>query len=83
MKKTYMLSSTSEIIFSSSDLKRVILGHDDPMIILAVIVNTEIKKVFIDQGSSANIIFQDKFDKLGLKNSDLQTYKEELIGFSI
>lgn len=30
----------------------------------------------------ANIIFGDAFNKLELKNSDLQTYKEELIRFS-
>ena len=45
-------------------------------------VNAEVKRIFIDQGSSANIIFWDIFDKLGLKNYDLQSYKEELISFS-
>ena len=52
------------------------------MIILVVIINAKVKKVFIDLGSSANIIFRDAFNKLGLKNSNLQTYKKELIGFS-
>ena len=71
-----------EITFSNSDLEGVILGHDDLMIISAVIVNAEVKRVFVDQRSSVDIIFYDAFDKLGLKNSDLQTYKEELISFS-
>ena len=52
------------------------------MVISTLKVNAEVKRVFIDQGSFANIIFQDTFNKLGLKNSDLQTYKEELIDFS-
>ena len=52
------------------------------MIISAKMVNAEVKKVFIDQGSSADIIFRDAFDKLGLKNADLQSYKEELVEFS-
>ena len=69
-------------MFSSSDFEGVIPRHDDPMIISAKMVNTEVKRVFIDQGSSANIIFRDAFDKLGLKNSDLQSYKEELVEFS-
>ena len=49
------------------------------MIISAVMVNAKVKRVFVDQGSSTNTIFRDVFDKLGLKNSDLQFYKEELI----
>ena len=51
------------------------------MVIFAIMVNTEVKRVFVDQGSSANIIFWDVFDKLRLKNTDLQTHKEELFGF--
>ena len=49
------------------------------MIILVVMVNAEVKRVFVDQGSLADIIFCDTFDKLGLKNYDMQIYKEELI----
>ena len=50
-------SPIPEITFSSSNLEGVIPGHDDPMIISAVMVNAEVKRVFVDQGSSANIIF--------------------------
>ena len=48
MKKTNKPSTTPKIVFSSSDLKGIIPGHDDPIIILAVMVNTEVKKVFVD-----------------------------------
>ena len=69
-------------MFSSSDFKEVVPGHDDPMIISTKMVNAEVKRVFIDQGISADIIFRDVFNKLGLKNSDLQSYKEELVDLS-
>ena len=82
MKKTQKLSPTAEIVFSGSDLERVIPGHDNSIIISVVMVNAKVKKVFMDQGSVADIIFRDAFNKLGLKNSDLQSYKEELISFS-
>ncbi|XP_057444597.1 uncharacterized protein LOC130736831 [Lotus japonicus] len=39
------------------------------------------KKVFLDQGSSADIIYGDAFDRLGLKESDLKPYKGTLVGF--
>ena len=82
MKKVHKVSSTLEIVFSSFNLERAILGHDDPMIISAAMVNAEVKRVFADQGSLVDIIFRDAFSKLGLKNSNLQSYKKELIGFS-
>ena len=41
------------------------------MIISAIMVNAEVKRVFVNQGSSTDIIFRDAFDKLKLKNSDI------------
>ena len=46
-----------EITLSNSDLEGVIPGYDDPMIISVVMVNVEVKRVFVDQGSSVDIIF--------------------------
>ena len=74
-------SSILEIVFLSSDLEGVILRHDDPIVISTVMVNAEVKRVLVDRGSSVDIIFLDAFNKLALRNSNLQTYKEELIGF--
>ena len=83
IKKTSpTLPPTLEIVFSCSNLEGVIPGHDDLMVISAAMVNAEVKRVFFDQGSSANILFQDAFDKLKLNNVDLQMHKEELISFS-
>ena len=57
MKKMQKSSPTLEIVFSSSNLEGVIPRHNNPMIISAVMVNAEVKRVFVDQGSSADIIF--------------------------
>ena len=46
--KAYKPSSTLEIVFANSDLEGVVLGYDDPMVILARIVNADVKRVFID-----------------------------------
>ena len=48
MKKVHKPSSTPEIIFSNSDLQGVVPGHDDPMVISAIMVNVEVKQVFVD-----------------------------------
>ena len=82
MKKVQKPSTAPEIVFSSSDFDEVVPGHDDPMVISAKMINAKVKWVFINQGSFADIIFQDAFNKLRLKNSNLQSYKEEFVGFS-
>ena len=71
MKNACKPLSTPKIVFSSSDLEGVVSGYEDPMVIWAMMLNAEVKRVFIEQGSSADIIFRESFDKLELKNSDL------------
>ena len=45
MKKTQRLFSTPEVIFLSSNLEGIVPRHDDPMVILATMVNAEVKRV--------------------------------------
>ena len=71
MKNKHKSSPALEIVFPSSDPEGIIPRYDDPMIISVVMANTEVKRVFMDQGSSVHIRYRDAFDKLGLMNSDL------------
>ena len=57
MKKIHMPLSNPKIFFSSFNFEGIILGHDDPMVISAVMVNAEIKRVFVAQGSPLDITF--------------------------
>ncbi|XP_057457841.1 uncharacterized protein LOC130748624 [Lotus japonicus] len=41
-----------------------------------------VRRVLLDQGSSADIIYGDAFDKLGLTDQDLTSYTGTLVGFS-
>jgi hypothetical protein len=41
----------------------------------------EVKRLFVDQGSSAEIMFWDFFQKLGLTEKDFIPHKGNLIGF--
>ena len=40
-----------------------------------------VKKVLIDQGSGAEVMYPDLFRGLGLKNEDLSKYDLPLVGF--
>ena len=52
------------------------------MLIIAAMVNAEVTRILVDQGTSANILFREAFDKLELNNSNIGTYFEELIRFT-
>jgi hypothetical protein len=45
-------------------------------------VGYEVKRLFVDQGSLADIMFWDIFQKLGLTEKDLIAHKGNLIGFT-
>lgn len=59
-----------------------IRAHDYPMVITAIIGNADVKRVFVDEGSSADILFYDAFRKMEFTNKDLKSYEFELVGFS-
>ena len=67
-KPTLTLPPTLEIVFSSSNLEGIILGNDDPMVIFAIMVNTEVKRVLLTK-----VARQISYFKMLLTNSDSKT----------
>jgi hypothetical protein len=47
-----------------------------------MLVGHEVHRIFVDQGSSTNIMFLSLFEKLGLNAKDLTPHKGNLIGFT-
>ena len=70
------------ITFSDSDLKGCQHPHDDPLVIRAIVANTTIHRVLVDNGSSADIIFASAFDKMGIGREKLEPVNTHLRGFS-
>ncbi|XP_073131434.1 uncharacterized protein [Henckelia pumila] len=68
--------------FSDKDLKNPRGTHNDALIISATISNFSVKKILVDSGSSADIIFHDAFVKLGISNAQLTPVNTPLVGFS-
>ena len=69
------------ITFSDSDLEECQHPHDDPLVIRAVVANKTIHRVFVDNGSSADIIFASAFDKMGIGREKLEPASTHLRGF--
>uniref|UniRef100_A0A2N9H645 Uncharacterized protein n=1 Tax=Fagus sylvatica TaxID=28930 RepID=A0A2N9H645_FAGSY len=81
-KPARVSSVNGAISFSDSDLQDVQLPHNDPLVITLRIGNYDVKRILIDQGSFAEVMYQELFEKLGLGKSDLSEYSSPVFGFS-
>ncbi|KAK3007246.1 hypothetical protein RJ639_016077 [Escallonia herrerae] len=70
------------ISFSDEDLKDVKMPHDDPLVITIKAGNFEVKKVLVDNGSSAEILFYDAFRKMNILTDRLRKMDSPLYAFS-
>jgi len=52
------------------------------MVITGIIANYEVHRIFVDQGSLANIMYYDLFKKLELDDLKLTAYQGNFIGFT-
>lgn len=62
-------------------MKITVPDHDDLLVVSGIMVNFEVKRIFVDQGSSTDIIFGDLFEKLGFKRKELIPHHGYLMGF--
>ena len=70
------------ITFSDSNLEGCQHPHDDPLVVRAIVANTTVHRVLIDNGSSADIIFASAFNKMGFGRENLEPVNTHLRGFS-
>ena len=70
------------ITFSDSDLEGCRHPHDDLLVVRAIVDNTTVHRVLVDNGSSADIIFASAFDKIGIGRERLEPVSTHLRGFS-
>ncbi|XP_058215768.1 uncharacterized protein LOC131326877 [Rhododendron vialii] len=70
------------IIFSEEDLKGIQIPHDDPLVITIVIANYLTRRVLIDSGSSADILYLHTYDQLKVGRERLRPMASPLVGFA-
>ena len=69
------------IAFSDEDLGGTIQPHDDALVVTIQISGFLVKRVMIDQGSGADVMYPDLFKGLELKSQDLIRYDTPLVLF--
>ncbi|KAL0295509.1 UNVERIFIED_CONTAM: hypothetical protein Sangu_2508000 [Sesamum angustifolium] len=71
-----------DIVFGSQDLGRDVVANNDAVVISATIANFRVKKVLVDSGTFADIIFHKAFSQMGINNAELTQINTPLTSFS-
>ncbi|XP_072054745.1 uncharacterized protein [Arachis hypogaea] len=77
-----LTTNVPEETFRSADLNGVDSNLDDPIVISIQLGDLIVRKVLLDPGSSADVLFFTTFEKMKLSNNILQQYLGDLVGFS-
>ena len=67
--------------FSDEDKIGTIQPHDDALVLTLKIGGYDVKRVLLDQGSGAEIMFHDLYKGLNLTDEDLKNYNSPLVSF--
>ena len=67
--------------FSNEDKIGTIQPHDDALVITLRIGGYDVKRVMVDQGSAAEIMYPDLYRGLSLRVEDLSPYSSPLVSF--
>ncbi|XP_059664077.1 uncharacterized protein LOC132309829 [Cornus florida] len=74
-------SASTQIKFDRTDLLRVQIPHEDPLVVSLTVAKCLVRRVLIDLGSSANIMPRDTFNLLEIKQDRLKSTGNPLLGF--
>ena len=69
------------IAFDDEDLEGMTQPHNDALVVTNRINDFIVKRVLVDQGSGAEVMYLDLFRGLGLKSEDLSKYDTPLVRF--
>jgi len=79
--KRAKVSIQPALSFSDEDKVGTIQPHDDALVITLRIKGYDVKRVMMDQGSDAEIMYPDLYKGLNLRPEDLTTYDSSLVSF--
>ena len=81
MPKRVKMNVPLVLSFSDEDKLGTIQPHNDALVVTLRIGGYDVKRVMIDQGSAAEIMYPDLYKGLGLKPVNLTTYSSPLVSF--
>ena len=69
------------ISFSDLDFKVIDQNLHNPMVISVIVGNYIVRKVLVNQGSSADILYGSTLQQMQIPKSNLSLYNRDLVGF--
>ena len=79
--KRAKMSVQPTLSFSNENKVGTIQPHDDTLVIMLKIGGYDMKRVMVDQGSGAEIMYPDLYKGLNLRPEDLTAYDSPLVSF--
>ncbi|XP_072087358.1 uncharacterized protein [Arachis hypogaea] len=73
-------AADNTITFLPEDCQHGTSAEDAPFVISARIGTGLVRRILVDTGADSNILFRGAFDKLGLRNDNLQTHRHGVTG---
>ncbi|XP_075521447.1 uncharacterized protein LOC142554667 [Primulina tabacum] len=70
------------ISFGPEDLRGIVAPHNDALVVTATIANYDVARIFIDNGSSVNILFKSTLDQMKVKGFEFDPVSTPLYGFA-
>lgn len=82
-KRKYQLpEDPHQISFTELDLEGLQLPHEDALVVELGIDDLDVRRILIDQGSSADVLYYSAFKALGRTRSELTPMATPLVGFA-
>ncbi|GKV15545.1 hypothetical protein SLEP1_g26327 [Rubroshorea leprosula] len=75
------LAEPTEDVHSTREELDVVMPHANPFVAIVHIGNHNVNKVFVDMGSSPNILYWSCFQKIQLNPASMQRYEGPIYGF--
>ncbi|XP_073123103.1 uncharacterized protein [Henckelia pumila] len=69
------------ISFGPEDLRGVVAPHNDALVVTVIVVNYDVSRIFVDSGSSVNILFKGTLDQMKIEGCELELISTPLYGF--
>ncbi|XP_073154027.1 uncharacterized protein [Henckelia pumila] len=68
--------------FGLEDLKGVSTNHNDALVIRDMVANYDVARIFVDSGSSVNVLFQEAINQMDLGQYKIEPVVTSLFGFT-
>ncbi|XP_025625375.1 uncharacterized protein [Arachis hypogaea] len=78
--QTPPITTNNAITFLPEDCQHSTSAEDAPFVISAKFGTGLVRRILVDTGAESNILFRGAFDKLGLRNDNLQTHRNGVTG---